>query len=70
MAQNGYGGVDGKGFVSFGGAFEEGAWESVQIKKHDNEEMIALSPIASLPTAVLLSTSLRVAARRCGPVCG
>lgn len=54
MAKNGYGAVDGKGFVSFGGAFEEGAWESVQIKKHDNEEMVALSPIASLPVAVFL----------------
>lgn len=54
MAKNGYSAVDDKGFVSFGGALEEGAWESIQIKKHDNEEMIAVSPFASLPAAVFL----------------
>jgi hypothetical protein len=54
MAKNGYGLVEDKGFLSFGGALEEGAWESVQIKKYDNEEMIAASPLASLPSAVFL----------------
>jgi hypothetical protein len=57
MARNGYGTVDDKGYVSFAGAFEEGAWKDISIKKHDSEEMIALSPFASTPAAIVWKLS-------------
>lgn len=53
MAKNGYGSVDEKGFVSFGGALEEGAWKDVSIKKYDNDEMLAVSPFVSMPMAAI-----------------
>ena len=52
MASNGYSNVEDKGFVSFGGALEEGAWKDISIKKHDSEDMLALSPVATTPVAV------------------
>ena len=52
MPKNGYSAVDDKGYVSSGGAFEEGPWKDISIKKYDNDEMIALSPLASTPIAV------------------
>lgn len=52
MAGKGYSNVDDKGFVSALEAFEEGAWKEITIKKHDSDDMIALSAVASLPIAV------------------
>lgn len=57
MARNGYGNVDDKGYLSLAGALEEGAWKDVSIKKHDSEEMIAISPFASTPAAVVWKLS-------------
>ena len=52
MPSNGYSNVEDKGFVSFAGAFEEGAWKDISIKNHDSEDMLALSPFATTPVAV------------------
>ena len=52
MARNGYGNVDDKGCLSLASALEEGSWKDISIKKHDSEDMIALSPLASTPAAV------------------
>ncbi len=57
MARNGYGSVDDKGYLSLAGALEEGAWKDVSIKKYDNEEMIAVSPFATTPAAVVWKLS-------------
>ena len=52
MARNGYSSVDDKGYLSFAGAFEEGAWKDISIKKHDSEDMLASSPFATTPLSV------------------
>ncbi len=52
MARNGYSSIDDKGYVSFASAFEEGAWKDISIKKHDSENMLAVSAFATTPLAV------------------
>jgi hypothetical protein len=64
MPQNGYGTVDDTGYLSFGSAFEEGAWKDISIKKPDSDDMIAMSPLANTSLVVCLKLSGTWAVRK------
>ena len=50
---NGYGNVDPQGFVAYASILEEGAWKAISIKKYDSEDLLAPSPLAQAPLAVV-----------------